>query len=150
MPYTSLEQLKTIIPEQELANLTNDDRLTREINADIISSAIAYADELINAYLRNKYKLPLKSAPAIIANISADIAAFRLYSRRPQKMPEHIKERYSEAVKILSNIKKEEMLLDLPSEHPESEITPAGKMIVSNKTSSSTKFNDTIWKQFEL
>ncbi len=150
MPYTTLEQLQTIIPAQELANLTNDDRMTNEIKVEVVNSAIVYADELINAYLRNKYKLPLKSVPQIITNISTDITAFRLYSRRPQKLPEHIKNRYDEAIKILTNIKKEEMILDLPSEHPEIEVTPPSQMVVTNKTSTSKKFNDSIWNGFGL
>lgn len=150
MPYTTLEQLQTIIPAQELANLTNDDRMTNEIKVEVVNSAIVYADELINAYLRNKYKLPLKSVPQIITNISTDITAFRLYSRRPQKLPEHIKNRYDEAIKILSNIKKEEMILDLPSEHPDEEVTSPAKMVVTNKTNESKKFNDSLWSQFSL
>ena len=150
MPYTTLEQLQTIIPMQELANLTNDDRLTKEINVEVVNSAIIYADELINAYLRNKYKLPLKMVPQIITNISTDITAFRIYSRRPQKLPEHIKNRYDESIKILSNIKKEEMILDLPSEHPETEVTPPSQMVVTNKTSGSKKFNDGVWNSFGL
>lgn len=150
MSYTNLDNLTTIIPMQELANLTNDDRLSKEIRSEIVDSAIVYADELINTYLRNKYKLPLKMVPQIIINISTDIAAFRLYSRRPQKMPEHIQNRYDEAIKILSNIKKEEMILDLPSEHPDKEVTPPSKMIVSNKTEKSKMFNDNLWSQFSL
>ena len=150
MSYTTLEQIQTIIPNQELANLTNDDRLTDEINAGIVNSAICYADELINTYLRNKYVLPLKSVPQIIVNISTDITAFRLYSRRPQRMPEHIQNRYDEAIKILSNIKKEEMILDLPSEHPETEVTPPSKMVVTNKSNESRKFGDGVWNSFGL
>lgn len=150
MSYTSLENLINIIPPKELANLTNDDRYTEEINENIVNSAAVYADELINAYLRNKYKLPLKTVPQLIVNLASDIAAFRLYTRRPSKMPEHIKERYDAAIKILTNIKKEEMLLDLPSEHPEAEITPSAKMAVTNKTKDSKKFNDNVWAKFTL
>ena len=150
MSYTSLGNLINIIPPQELANLTNDDRKTAEINENIVNSAAVYADELINAYLRNKYKLPLKTIPQLIINIASDIAAFRLYTRRPLKMPEHIKERYDAAIKILTNIKKEEMLLDLPAEHPEAEMTPAAKMAVTNKNKDSKKFNDRVWNAFSL
>lgn len=148
MAYSTLENLTNIIPLKELINLTNDTAPATEINMEKINRAVEYADELINTYLRNKYILPLKYVPMIIQQVSADIAAYRLYSRRPGKLPEHIKESYEEAKKILANLQKEQMLLDLPSEHPNEEITKPAKMITTNKTSSSRIFNDEMWSNF--
>lgn len=148
MSYSKLENLTNIIPLKELINLTNDTAPATEINIEKINKAIEYADELINSYLRNKYVLPLKYVPMIIQQLSTDIAAYRLYSRRPGKLPEHIKESYEEAKKILSNLQKEQMLLDLPSEHPSEEVAKSSKMITTNKTSTSRIFNDTMWSSF--
>ena len=67
---------------QELINLTNDETLARdvkEINTKQAENAISYADEIINSYLRNKYKLPLKFVPPILTQIAVDLTAFRLY-----------------------------------------------------------------------
>ena len=139
MAYSTIEVLLTIIPQKELCNLTNDSNLSTEINTDVVQSAIEYADELINSYLRNKYKLPLMYVPKIIEKISSDITAYRLYSRRPHKMPEHIENNY-----------KEEMILDLPAEHENENITNSAKMVVSNTTKQSKKFNDETWRQFGL
>lgn len=148
MAYSTLENLTNIIPLKELINLTNDTAPATEINIDKINNAVEYADELINTYLRNKYVLPLKYVPMIIQQVSADIAAYRLYSRRPGKLPEHIKESYEEAKKILSNLQKEQMLLDLPSEHPNEEVAKSAKMITTNKSSTSRIFNDSMWSSF--
>ncbi|MGN0014947.1 MAG: gp436 family protein [Candidatus Gastranaerophilaceae bacterium] len=148
MAYSSLENLTNIIPMKELINLTNDTAPATEINIGKINQAIEYAEELTNTYLRNKYVLPLKFVPVIIQQVATDIAAYRLYSRRPGKIPEHIKDGYEEAKKILSNLQKEQMLLDLPAEHPNEEITRSAKMITTNKTSSSRVFNDDMWSQF--
>ena len=120
-----------------------------QINIEQINNAIILADELINSYIRNKYLLPLKYIPLIIRQLSTDIAAYRLYSRRPGKLPQHIKESYEEAKKILSNLQKEQMLLDLPSEHPEEDSTSSAKMIKTNKTSLSRIFNDEIWNKWQ-
>ncbi len=148
MAYSTLENLKNIIAEEELINLTNDKYPATLINLEVISSSIEYADEFINSYLRNKYALPLGMAPKIIGNISTDIAAYRLYTRRPRKLPDHIVENYNEAKKILANLKKGEMILDLPSEHPEENSIKPVRMVVTNKTSSSRLFNEATWNGF--
>ncbi|MBQ2872322.1 DUF1320 domain-containing protein [bacterium] len=148
MAYSTLENLKNIIAEEELINLTNDKYPAEEINLEIIASSIEYADEFINSYLRNKYALPLKMTPKIIENLSTDIAAYRLYTRRPRKLPEHIVNNYNEANKILTNLKKGEMILDLPSEHPDKEpITPV-QMVVTDKKGSSRIFDEKTWGSF--
>lgn len=148
MAYSTLENLKNIIAEEELINLTNDKYPATLINLEVISSSIEYADEFINSYLRNKYALPLGMTPKIIRNISTDIAAYRLYTRRPRKLPDHIVENYNEAKKILANLKKGEMILDLPLEHPDENSIKPVRMVVTNKTSSSRIFNDTTWNGF--
>ncbi len=148
MAYSTLDNLLMVIPEQELKNLTNDTYPAEEINNEKVAGAIEYADEFINSFLRNKYLLPLKYVPMLVQKLSTDIAAYRLYSRRPKKLPEHIVESYNESKKILISLKKEEMILDLPSEHPEKDVTPPAKMVVTNSTKSSKIFNDNIWRLF--
>lgn len=150
MAYSTVEDLKAIIPEQHLINLTNDSALASEINTIKINDAIEYADELINSYLRNKYVLPLKFIPQIIVQLSSDIAVYRLYSRRPQELPKHIQTNYDEAKKILEKIQKEQILLDLPSEHPNQEVTKSANMIKTNKTASSKMFSDSFLKGFKI
>lgn len=148
MAYTNLENLINIIPKQELINLTNDTVPASEVNEKKVESAIDYAEEFINSYLRNKYRLPLKYTPEIIVNIATDIAAYRLYSRRPRKLPDHIKEGYEEAKSILKKLQKEEQILDLPAEHPDKNVTMPAKMVLTNMSNSSTIFNDSIWEMY--
>ncbi|MCD8024746.1 MAG: DUF1320 domain-containing protein [Candidatus Gastranaerophilales bacterium] len=150
MSYSTLENLEAVIPEQELINLTSDTAPPLEIDTDKINAALSFADEMINAYLRNKYILPLTYIPLIIVQIATDIAAYRLYSRRPKKLPEHIKEGYESAIKTLSAIQKEQMILDLPAEHPDEDVTSPAKMVVTNKTTSSRIFSDEMLKGFRL
>lgn len=150
MAYSTIEDLLNIIPKQELINLTNDEAPAVEINTEQSAKAIEYADELINSYLRNKYELPLKYIPVIVQQISSDIAAYRLYTRRPRKLPDHIVENYNEAKKLLAAYKKEEMVLDLPNEHPDKEITSPAVMVVVNKTNSSRVFSDEMLKKIRL
>lgn len=148
--YSTLENLLEIIPEAELVNLTNDEYPVTVINTSITASAIEYASQLVNAYLRNKYVLPLEFVPEIVIRLTTDIAAYRLYSRRPEKMPEHIKDNYDEAKRLLADIKKEAIILDLAGEHPENNVTPPGKMVVTNKTAADKIFGDEMWKGFGM
>ena len=148
MSYTTLENIQTIIPMRELINLTNDTTPATEVGTEKVESAISYADELVNSFLRNKYILPLSYVPMIITQISTDIAAFRLYSRRPSKLPEHIQNSYEEAKKLLLSIQKEQIILDLPHEHPNETVTPPAKMVVTNMDERSKLFNDSMWSKF--
>lgn len=150
MPYTTVENLITLIPKQELINLTNDTAPATDIAMDKVDSAISYADEYINSYLRNKYVLPLKYVPELIVQVATDITAYRLYSRRPRKLPEHIKESFDNATQILKSLQKEHMILDLPSEHPDKTVTKPAQMIVTSSSSSSRIFNDRVMNSFRL
>lgn len=150
MTYSTLDNLTNIIPESQLINLTNDEGGAKEINLSQLSSAIEYSDRFIDAHLRNKYTLPLKFVPPIITQLSCDITAYRLYSRRPSKVPEHIKDNYEEAKKILLQIQKEQIVLDLPSEHPDKELTKPAPMILTSCSEKSRKFSDELMKGFSL
>lgn len=153
MSYCTLENLTSLIPMQELINLTNDETLARdikEVNTKQVENAISYADELINSYLRNKYKLPLKFVPPILTQIAVDLTAFRLYSRRPRKLPEHIKDSYDTAINLLKNIQKEVMILDLPHEHPDKEVSKPAPMILTNKGVNSKLFSDDVMRTFRF
>ncbi len=150
MSYCTIEDIQSIIPSQHLINLTNDTAPAKEINILRVEGAIEYADEFINSYLRNKYKLPLTYIPDIIKQVSTDISCYRLYSRRPQDIPEHIKENYKEAKNILSQLQGEKMLLDLPSEHPQEDVVNSAPMIKTNKNKNSIIFSQEMLKGFKL
>lgn len=150
MAYSSLDNLLEIIPKQQLINLTNDTAPAVEINNEKITSAIGYADKLIDSYLRNKYVLPLKFIPELISQLSTDIAAYRLYSRRPSSIPKHIENNFQEAKEILANLQKEKMILDLPTEHEGENVASPAQMISTNKSKKDRIFSDDLMEKFRL
>ena len=91
MGYCRFEDITNIVPERELINLTNDKPSVDSV-ADVsrFEAVSKDTDSLINGYLRGRYKLPFSSVPSVIRQIAVDICAYRLYSRRSQKIPEHI------------------------------------------------------------
>lgn len=146
--YCNLKDLISIIPEKELINLSND-KPADTINQETINTCMSFADELINASLRNKYSLPLSFVPDLVRQLSADITAYRVYSRRPKDVPEHIKQNYEFALKILANIQKGTTVLDLPSEHPEEDgVQGSSSMYITNKRPEDRRFPDKMWSSY--
>lgn len=106
MAYSSLEDLKKAIPETNIIQLTDDEGLG-SVNQNRVDEAIAYADQMIDGYLRGRYTTPLSPVPGLIKKLSVDLAVFHLYSRRLElEMPEAMMQRYKSAVKVLEQIQK--------------------------------------------
>ncbi|MEW5804315.1 MAG: DUF1320 domain-containing protein [bacterium] len=103
--YSSIDDLKKIIPEQKLIQLTDDENLGT-INQDRITEAIKDADSEIDTYCEKLYEVPFSPVPQIIKKLSVDITAFNAYSRRPEvvEIPETINARYVNAISLLRRI----------------------------------------------
>ena len=146
--YLDYDNLLAIIPEKELKNLTNDCFPAEFVNMETVNNCAEFAEELINAAVRKRYILPLKFIPVLIKNLSCDITAYRIYSRRPSKIPDSIKENYETAKKILDKISSGKLDLDLPSEHPEENISGASSVCRVNKTQKDKAFSAGDWWAF--
>lgn len=147
--YCTVDEIKNIIPESELINLTVDEPDENSvIDEQRFNDVSAWADDFINGYIRAKYRLPLVFVPTLVTKLSSDIVAYRLYMRRPQDMPEHIKNNYKFALDTLSQIQKGIIILDLPSEHPDEEIQKPQPSYLSNKNNRSIYFDDRAFSAF--
>jgi phage gp36-like protein len=105
MPYCAIEDIKKLLPEADLVQLT-DDEGAGSVHPGRVKEAIAQADADIDSYLSAKYTVPLSPAPAVVRKLSVDIAVYNLYSRRLEKIPETRSERYKNAVRMLEGIAK--------------------------------------------
>jgi len=116
MAYSTLADIKNVVPEASIVQLT-DDVGTGTVDQAKVDKAIADADELIDSFLRGQYATPLSPVPGVVNKLSVDIAVFNLYSRRPEaEMPETVLVRYREAVRLLERIQRGLALLGTPSE----------------------------------
>jgi len=105
MVYITIADLKKVVPEQDLIQLTDDSVPATTINTDNVDRAIADAGELMDGYLRERYSLPLSPVPGLIGTLACDIAVYRLYARRSRlDPPEGVAERYRNALKLLEKI----------------------------------------------
>ena len=103
--YSTLTDIKKLIPEESIIQLTDDENLG-EINQSRVDEAIAQADAEIDSYCGGKYSVPFTTAPDIVKKISVDIAIYNLYSRKVEEIPETRAERYKNAIRQLEGISK--------------------------------------------
>lgn len=145
--YCNLDEIKSIIPQKDLINLTNDTTPSDTINEDIIEDCSEFADELINSYIRKRYLLPLKYVPKIISKIAADITAYRLYSRRLNKIPEQIQRNCEYAIDNLKLLKDGQIVLDVSGTSNAGNLSLSSTYL-SNKTTQDRIFNDSVMRTF--
>lgn len=93
MAYSTLTDIAERIPAEILLQLT-DDADTGSVDEAKAAAAIARADSEIDAWCGGRYAVPFATVPAIIAELSADLATYYLYSRRQEIIPEARSERY--------------------------------------------------------
>lgn len=120
----------------------------RHVEEDRFEAVSAEADSLINGYLRARYKLPLSSTPTLIRTVAVDICAYRLYSRRSQKIPDHIVNNYNNAISTLKEIQKGNILLEVAGEDDEIEMPPLKTGFRCSKTARDRIFTDKMMRQY--
>jgi phage gp36-like protein len=101
MPYCTQNDLETLIPVVELAELTNE---SGDIpNLTIITEMINLVDAEIDSYISVRYSIPLTQTPEIIKGLSMDMVIYHLYSRR-STIPLVRRTKYEDAIKILQKV----------------------------------------------
>ena len=107
MRYCSLDDLQLAMPAQTLIWLSNDDPLAKSINEAVVDEAVRQAEELVDAYLRGRYLLPLATVPTVVKDITVYLARHWLYVRRPEgrELPEAVTRTYANALQMLSTIR---------------------------------------------
>lgn len=102
--YCTIDDIEA--PRDDLVELTDDNNVG-DVDQAVVDRALASAAELIDGYLRGRYSLPLDPVPGLLVTLSADIALYRLYARRPRlDVPESLADRYKNALKLLGEIQK--------------------------------------------
>ncbi len=135
MSYCTLTDIQNVITAASVIQLTDDEGLG-SVNQGRVDAAISAADELINGFLRSRYTLPLASTPPVVLDLSRDIAIYKLYDRRfAADMPDSIKAKYDNAIKLLGMIQKGTISLGVEDTNE-----PAEGGYKTNKTKDDRKF----------
>jgi len=80
----------------------------------LLKRALADATAEVDSFLQGRFLLPLPFVPPVLAQITADIAIYRLLVIRPNQTVEDARQRYEDAVKRLEQIRKGQLDLGLP------------------------------------
>lgn len=135
MPYSTLTDIKKLISEVTVNQLT-DDEDTGAVVESRVTEAIAQADAEINSYCGGRYTVPFSTVPDIVKKISVDIAIYNLYSRKVEEIPETRADRYKNAIRQLEGISKGIISI---GESPEPAAISEGG-VETNKTESDRTF----------
>lgn len=110
MAYSTLNDILERIDEAAVIELT-DDASAGVVDQTKIDAAITRADKEIDAWCGTRYAVPFATVPAIIAELSADLAVYFLYARRVDEVPVVRKDAYQNGVKLLEKISKGQISL---------------------------------------
>ena len=135
MPYSTLDDIKKLIPETVITQLTDDEQLGT-VNQARVDEAITQADAEIDSYCGGRYTVPFAATPDIVKKISVDIAIYNLYSRKVEEVPITRETRYKNAIRQLEGIAAGKISMgEDPEPAPHSEGAPE-----TNKTESDRVF----------
>jgi phage gp36-like protein len=112
MPYITQTDLLQRMTLKQLTQLT-DDAATGSPDETIVSGVLEEASGMVDGYCRNKYATPLQQSDEVMS-IARDIAVYLLFSRRPQAMPETVRQRYSDRIALLKDVSRGSAVLDQP------------------------------------
>lgn len=118
MAYTNLSSLTDRFGTRMLIALTDRAEVATDvIDVAVIDNAIAGADAVIDGYLAKRYQLPLAETPTLIAELSEEIAIWKLHRAAPDPK---IEEDYKAAIRTLKDISAGTIQLDVAGVTPAS------------------------------
>lgn len=112
--YITQEDIEKKIGVDGLIQLT-DDYVDGVVNTDNMNQAITDAEGEVDSYLAKQYSVPLSSPPAIVKAICLDIVIYHLWGRR-KSTPEDIEKRYTNAIRFLEKVAKDQVSLGVDTE----------------------------------
>lgn len=118
MGYATVDDLISRFGERELIQLT--DRSTPpadQVDTTVAQPALDAAVAIVDGYVGAKYALPLTSTPALLVDITCDLARYRLFAAQA---PDLVTKRYESAMTMLRGISSGSVKIDVDSIEPES------------------------------
>ncbi|NLR73578.1 gp436 family protein [Leeia aquatica] len=117
MRYCVLADLQLAIPPQTLIWLSNDDESATVIHTAVVEEAVRQAEELVDAYLRGRYNLPLVPVPSVIKDITVHLARHWLYARRPEgnELPDAVIRTWKSGMQMLEAMRDGKLTIGVPS-----------------------------------
>lgn len=109
MSYCTYDDLVNAFGQEEILQLTDRDRNGRQ-DDDVMEEAQAFAESLVDGYLRERYSVPLLIPPKNLVGIVCDIVRYRLYNKDPTEL---VVIRYEAAIQWLKDVARGLVRLDI-------------------------------------
>ncbi|MCF2910796.1 DUF1320 domain-containing protein [Pseudoalteromonas sp. DL2-H2.2] len=136
--YATTDDMKTRFNDQDLILLTErENSAPGEVDLTVLMQSLADASAEMNAYLAGRYQLPLSTVPQALTRICCDIARYFLSG---DGAPEHIQQRYQDAIKFLQSVNQGKVSLGIDQTGNKAEtndtahIESAGSVFARNKS----------------
>ena len=100
MTYATQQALVDRFGELEILQLTARDTVG-SIDAEVVASALADADELIDSYIAARAALPLATVPERLVRVAGDIARYFLHADAPT---EQVRTAYKDSLTWLRDV----------------------------------------------
>lgn len=149
MPYVTLEDLKALIQDRDILDLTNDAGTATDLSdpevAAILADVFEQASQEIDAHLAAVADVPLATPPGIIRQLAARIARHRLYQRRPNlgDVLKPVAKDYENAVALLGQFAAG--TLKLPGSVGSDPVVPGDSGLTAS--GGVPRFGDDFWKR---
>jgi phage gp36-like protein len=128
MAYCTAEDIAELYGETARVVMRSDaDRA--QLDVVRATRAIASADAEIDSYLVGRYSVPVTPTPALLKQLSIDIALYRMALTMPHRSDE-MRQRYEDALKTLDKLAAEkiDLVIDGDGDGDEDE-TPVGTTV---------------------
>lgn len=122
MAYCASSDLERRLTRDRLIELTDDAVPPSSVDTDVLDAEIAAAGEIVDGYLRDRYVLPLDPVPGLVREITADLTAYRLWTRRPDangEAPKNLERADSTARQLLREIQAGKVTLGVAAGQPD-------------------------------
>jgi phage gp36-like protein len=93
-----------------------------------VQNAIKDATDMVDSYISARYNMPISPVPSILERIAGDLARYFLFDDR---VTDPIKQRYTDAEKLLANVRDGKVQLGADATSNEQPSSSAGAELVS-------------------
>lgn len=100
--YATVNDMEKLFGKDELTQLVPSEASEEsDYSHELVQKALDNAEAEANAYLANRYALPLRPIPSIMLRLTCDIARYQLFG---VSLTEEVEKRYKNAISFLKNV----------------------------------------------
>jgi phage gp36-like protein len=122
--YATVNDVTARYPNRDLVQLTNEDPAATTVNTAPIQIALDDASAEIDGYLEGRFTLPHSDPPAVMNRLCTDIAMYRMQVLRPLHDLADARQRYDDAIAMLTKVAAGELTLGLAADNQEPPAAP--------------------------